>query len=138
MDSENNLFQPHHIKEGSSVEGIPVAPSMDVTLQQARFPYQSVVVNFRVVYICLLAVLLGTLAAFISEFLIVLISVITNIVFYGRFSTDGVSPAGHQLGVWVVLIPALGGIIVGLMARYGSQSIRGAWNSGSDGEYPHP
>src|SRR5205809_5328169 len=35
------------------------------------------------------------------------------------------SPAGHQLGVWSVFIQIVGGLIIGLMARYGSEKIRG-------------
>ena len=35
------------------------------------------------------------------------------------------SPAGNHLGLWVLVIPVIGGVIVGLMARYGSEGIRG-------------
>ncbi|HWK75972.1 MAG TPA: chloride channel protein, partial [Povalibacter sp.] len=35
------------------------------------------------------------------------------------------SPAAHHLGLWVIVVPALGGLIVGLMCRYGSEKIRG-------------
>src|SRR5690348_13007707 len=54
-----------------------------------------------------------------------LIGFITNLSFYGRVSSDFSSPAGNHLGLWVILIPALGGIIVGIMARFGSRAIRG-------------
>ena len=36
-----------------------------------------------------------------------------------------VSPAGNHLGYWAVLVPVIGGLIIGLMARYGSERIRG-------------
>src|SRR6185312_1444985 len=48
-----------------------------------------------------------------------------NLSFFGRFSFTFVTPVGNPLGAWVILVPAAGGIIVGLMARYGSQKIRG-------------
>src|SRR5690348_4826035 len=54
-----------------------------------------------------------------------LIGFITNLSFYGRVSSDFSSPAGNHLGAWVIVIPALGGIVVGIMARFGSRAIRG-------------
>lgn len=50
---------------------------------------------------------------------------ITNLAFYGRWDFSLSSPADNQLGLWVILVPAVGGIIVGIMARYGSGAIRG-------------
>ena len=54
-----------------------------------------------------------------------LIGLVTNLSFYGRVSTGFVSPAANHLGPFVIFIPAIGGIIVGLMARFGSKAIRG-------------
>src|SRR5207253_1759410 len=45
--------------------------------------------------------------------------------FYGRFSTSFVSPADNHLGWLVVFVPVIGGLIVGMMARFGSPAIRG-------------
>src|SRR5699024_9119917 len=45
--------------------------------------------------------------------------------FYGRLSTESANPAFHNLGAWVILIPVAGGLIVGVMARWGAQAIRG-------------
>src|SRR2546428_10676790 len=36
-----------------------------------------------------------------------------------------VTRADNRLGVWALLVPIVGGLIVGLMARYGSERIRG-------------
>jgi len=66
--------------------------------------------------------MLGALAAFALQAAIILG---TNLFFYGRFSLVPASPADHHLGLWVWLVPPLGSIIVGLLARYGSPSIRG-------------
>ncbi|HEX5400359.1 MAG TPA: chloride channel protein [Verrucomicrobiae bacterium] len=57
--------------------------------------------------------------------LIWLIHVITNLGFYHRFSTANVLAEGNHLGCWVVLVPVIGALIIGLMARYGSEKIRG-------------
>src|SRR5690242_14953179 len=45
--------------------------------------------------------------------------------FYLRVGTEMVSPAGHHLGWWALSVPIVGGLIIGLMARYGSERIRG-------------
>jgi CIC family chloride channel protein len=45
--------------------------------------------------------------------------------FYQRLSTSLVSPADYRMGAWMVLIPMAGGLVIGLMARYGSEKIRG-------------
>jgi H+/Cl- antiporter ClcA len=65
---------------------------------------------------------LSTLAAFV---LLSLIHLFTNLFFFQQFSFADRSPAVNTLGVWVVVIPVIGGLIVGLMARYGSEKIRG-------------
>lgn len=79
----------------------------------------------RVLVLCGLAALIGVLAAFVAYALVWLIAVITNLVYYQRFSASFTSPAAHALGGWAVLVPAAGGLVIGLMARYGSEKIRG-------------
>ena len=49
----------------------------------------------------------------------------TNIFYYHRFSFAAVSPAGSGLGYWMVLVPVIGGLLVGVIARFGSDKIRG-------------
>jgi CIC family chloride channel protein len=49
----------------------------------------------------------------------------TNVFYYHRFSITPVSPAGSPLGHWMVVVPVVGGLLVGLMARFGSDKIRG-------------
>ncbi len=46
----------------------------------------------------------------------------TNLFYFGRFSTDGVTPADAHLGWMMVAIPVIGGLIIGVMARYGSSA----------------
>ncbi|HOZ85281.1 MAG TPA: chloride channel protein [Niabella sp.] len=81
--------------------------------------------NRRLIYMSILAIIVGVLISFIAKFLIYLINLITNISFYGNIAFDHSSPADNQLGYWVILIPAIGGLLVGFMALYGSRAIRG-------------
>jgi H+/Cl- antiporter ClcA/CBS domain-containing protein len=76
-------------------------------------------------FICLTAVVLGIIGGLVAPALTHLIGFVTNLSFYGRLSTSFVSPAHNRLGGWVILVPAAGGVVVGLMARFGSQAIRG-------------
>lgn len=68
---------------------------------------------------------LGAVAALCAQVLILLIALITNLTFYGRLSLVTTSPSMNTLGVWVIGIPVIGGLIVGVMARFGSRAIRG-------------
>jgi CIC family chloride channel protein len=79
----------------------------------------------RVLLLSGLAVGIGMAAALVAYALVWLIAVITNLAYYQRFSSQFVSPAGNQLGGWAVLVPVIGGLVIGLMARYGSEKIRG-------------
>ncbi|HTC94863.1 MAG TPA: chloride channel protein [Terriglobales bacterium] len=79
----------------------------------------------RVIPISLLAVGIGIACAYVAVGLLKLIGLFTNIFFYQRWDTTMVSPAGNHLGPWVLLVAIMGGLIVGLMGRYGSERIRG-------------
>jgi H+/Cl- antiporter ClcA/CBS domain-containing protein len=72
-----------------------------------------------------LAVGVAVLAALAAQFLTRLIGFITNLAFYSRLSTSFTSPADNHLGLGVILVPVIGALIVGLMARFGSEAIRG-------------
>jgi H+/Cl- antiporter ClcA len=77
------------------------------------------------VLLCAIAILLAIVAALVAQLLIYLIALITNISFHGRVSLAPVAPTTEHLGLFVIAIPVVGGILVGLMARFGSQAIRG-------------
>jgi len=72
-----------------------------------------------------IAVPIGVVSAFVAKALLWLIAQITNIVFFQRFSSVLPSLQNHHLGMWVIGAPVLGGLIIGLLARYGSEKIRG-------------
>ena len=78
-----------------------------------------------VIWLSLLALLLGGIMAPVSQFLLWLIEVITSFAFYGKFDHATLTPVGNHLGAGVVFVPVVGGLIVGLMARFGSPAIRG-------------
>ncbi|WP_353063583.1 chloride channel protein [Tunturibacter psychrotolerans] len=68
---------------------------------------------------------IGACATGLAVLLLRLIALSTNLFYYHRFSTDAISPAGSPLGHWMVVVPVVGGLIVGVMARFGSDKIRG-------------
>src|SRR5215831_10749483 len=77
------------------------------------------------IFIALLAVGIGVISAYVALGLLKLIGLFTNLFFYQRWSTALVSPAGSHLGWGILFIPILGALIIGFMARYGSERIRG-------------
>jgi H+/Cl- antiporter ClcA/CBS domain-containing protein len=79
----------------------------------------------RVLLLSSMALVIGALSAVVADVLVWLIAVITNIAFYQRLSSVFHSPDQHQLGYFVILVPVIGGLIIGLMARHGSEKIRG-------------
>ncbi len=79
----------------------------------------------RMIPIAMVATGIGVLSAFVALGLLRLIGLFTNLFFYQRFDTSFASPSGHHLGVLVVAVPVVGGLIIGVMARFGSEKIRG-------------
>ena len=79
----------------------------------------------RVIPLSIAAIGIGVLSTFVAWALLRLIALFTNAFYYGRASTVFLSPAGNHLGWLSVLVPIGGGLIVGFMARYGSERIRG-------------
>src|SRR6202140_1327472 len=91
-----------------------------VALDQGPSPVQ-----FRLGYISLLGGLVGVIAGIVAFLLYNLIGLFTNLSFYHEWSFHFRSPANNQLGPWVIVMPVIGGIIVGFMAKYGSEKIKG-------------
>jgi chloride channel protein, CIC family len=79
----------------------------------------------RTIVLSALAVLVGVLAAYVAKALLSLIAFFTNLFFFQRFSLAAASPAAHHLGLWSVLVPVVGCLVIGIIARYGSEKIRG-------------
>src|SRR6185503_775625 len=79
----------------------------------------------RILVLSFMALIIGLLSAVVAKILVALIAIFTNITFYQRLSTEFVSPANHHLGKLVIIAPVIGGLVIGLTARYGSEKIRG-------------
>jgi CIC family chloride channel protein len=79
----------------------------------------------RVIVLACMALIIGLLSALAAAALVWLIAVITNLAFYRQLSSVFRSPDHHHLGFFVLLVPVIGGVVIGLMARYGSEKIRG-------------
>lgn len=80
---------------------------------------------FRIVLISFLAAGIGLLAGIVAYILYKLIGLFTNLFFFHEFSATFRSVGGHHLGWWVILVPVIGGLIVGIMAKYGTSKIKG-------------
>jgi len=79
----------------------------------------------RVVPMALAGVGIGVLAAYVALALLRLIGLFTNLFFFQRWDSALVSPAGNTLGPLGILVPVVGALVIGVMARYGSERIRG-------------
>ncbi len=79
----------------------------------------------RLLALSALAVVIGVASAVVAKALVALIQLITNLAYHHAFSVQEASPAGHHLAAWAALIPVAGGVVIGLMARFGSEKIRG-------------
>jgi len=103
--------------------GIPVAPGLEPI--DARAPRVLPVIDRRVAGIAALAMGLGLAAGFLAEALLRLIGLVTNLAYHHRFAFSPASPADSGLGWTLVFVPVAGGLLVGILARYGSKAIRG-------------
>lgn len=113
------------IKNNILNRGIPISISLKPTLEAENIRPHITQNRKRLVTIASLAILIAICISIIARFLMDFLYFITNVSFYGKASFEYVTPAGNSLGLWVILIPAIGGFIVGLMALYGSKAIRG-------------
>ncbi len=79
----------------------------------------------RVLWLGLLAAGIGVVGAVLAKALLALIALCTNAFFLQRLSWAPASPGDTGLGHWLIVVPVIGGLIIGVMARYGSERIRG-------------
>jgi len=111
MNSNHN-HRPGTVNESLAVSGVssvmPAAPA-----------------NFRIVLMSFLAAGIGLLAGIVAYILYKLIGLFTNLFFFHEWTTTFRSVGGHHLGPWVIGVPVIGGLIVGVMAKYGSSKIKG-------------
>jgi chloride channel protein, CIC family len=81
--------------------------------------------QFRIFLVSFLSAAIGLLAGIVAYALYKLIGLFTNLAFYHRWAADFTSARYETLGAWVILVPVIGGLIVGIMAKYGSSKIKG-------------
>src|SRR6202051_3037488 len=103
-------------EERNNPEARPVVSDLDALGTPAQF---------RMVLISGLAAGVGLLAGVVAYVLYRLIGLFTNIFFFHRFSADFGSARLNHLGLWVIVTPVIGGIVIGFMAKYGSSKIKG-------------
>ena len=113
------------LKKVKRSDAIPISVSLDTTASVDALESKKELVDKRVFYLSLQAIVNAIIIGLIAKFLVLLINFFTNLSFYGKLSLANVGPAGNQLGLFVIIVPVIGGLIVGIMARFGSAAIRG-------------
>jgi H+/Cl- antiporter ClcA len=114
------------LKKHTILNRIPVAISLDSAMASANIkPRKLTRDKKRLFQIAVFSVIIAVAISFIAKVLVYLINLFSNIAFHGTFSVAYISPATHELGLFVIAIPVIGGVLVGLMALYGSKAIRG-------------
>jgi len=93
--------------------------------QQKRTLEATPPATYRIGWISVLAALLGILAGIIAYLLYDLIGFFTNLAYYHEWSFHFRSPENTAIGAWIIITPVIGGLIVGVMAKYGSPKIKG-------------
>jgi len=113
------------MEQTTNTKGIPIAPSLNYSGNGPGKSKNNLFLKQRLLRISCLSILVAAAISVIAKLLVWLINIVTNISFYGTFAATFHSPSDNHLGLWVIVVPAIGGIIVGLMALYGSAAIRG-------------
>lgn len=112
-------------QKASNLSRIPVSVSLEDDIIANDFSVNPATDKKRLLFISALAVGIGMIISVLAKLLVLLINLITNISFHQQFSLAATSPATNSYGLMVVIVPVAGGVIIGLMALYGSRAIRG-------------
>jgi chloride channel protein, CIC family len=105
--------QHQHSEPATSPQSASLEPLGDFTTTTRLLPISAMSLG------------IGIVAAFVALALLRLIGLFTNLFYFGKWSTALVSPVGNHLGIYALLIPIGGALVIGVMARYGSERIRG-------------
>ncbi len=79
----------------------------------------------RLPLLALLAGIVGVVCGLVAFALQRLIGFFVHLFFFGEIATRLIEPAGNRLGLWMPLIPAAGGFVVGFFIKYGSAKLKG-------------
>src|SRR5215831_20581508 len=101
--------------------------SSEVTGRKQRrlFREFGIALEPAMVKVSALALLVGLVAGLVAQGLLELIYLFTNVFFFGRWSFAITSPGSNHLGVWVILIPPIGGLLVGIMVYFWEPTLKG-------------
>src|ERR1700751_1961776 len=116
---EEFMSSSHKNHRSTAIPNEPLAASAMAPLAAAPMA------QFRIVLISFLAAAIGLIAGLVAFILYKLIGLFTNLFFFHQWSTTFRSVGSHHLGGWVILVPVIGGLIVAVMAKYGSSKIKG-------------
>ncbi|KAB8032035.1 chloride channel protein [Fluviispira multicolorata] len=94
-------------------------------LKGKSFAPKPAIFQKRDFFLCILSLFIGIFIGLLSEALKLVINIVTNLFYFGKFSLSDISPAHHQLGNWAFFIPIIGGLIIGCMARFINPAIYG-------------
>ena len=89
------------------------------------FREYGIAIEPQIVKACAYAFLVGSIAGMVAQGLLELIYLFTNIFFYGKLSFAIADPVHHHLGAWVILIPPVGGLLVGIMVHFWEPTLKG-------------
>ena len=104
----------------------PIPESASVPESQSSKKGQfGVALEPEVIKICCFGLLVGFVGGLVAQGLLELIYFFTNVFFYGKFSFQITNPAHNHLGLWVILIPAIGGLLVGIMIHFWEPTLKG-------------
>ncbi|MDM0009373.1 chloride channel protein [Variovorax sp. J22G73] len=98
---------------------------MNARTDHSHPPRGDFALNTRLLRITAMAAVIGAISTGAARVLLDLIRFFTNLFFFQTFSLAEHSPGANTLGLWVIAVPVVGGLVVGLVARYGSDKIRG-------------
>ena len=104
------------------------SPRSETETRQSKLPQKSnfgIALEPEVIKISVYALLIGLVGGLVAEGLLELIYFFTNLCFYGKLSFAITSPEHNHLGLWVIAVPTVGGLIVGLMVHYWEPTLKG-------------
>src|SRR5205823_2012212 len=120
MFFEDERHPPMHSRATSGQPAISLKEKN--TMKKTRGDFSA---DERLIQLSVISIAIGALGAVVAVVLLKLIAWFTNLFFYLEFSFTPRTPAGSTLGLWIIVVPVIGGLIIGLIARYGSEKIRG-------------
>lgn len=120
-------IKPEHLSGSRSQDGADADPSDRSAFSEAELhdPPARGQPTRRVFLLSLQAIFNAIVIGFIAKGMLYAIDLVTNIAFHGTFSFAAAAPTLEHVGAWVLVIPIIGALLVGVMARYGSKNIRG-------------